>query len=274
MLSYQHHYHAGNHADVLKHWILVECIRHLKKKDKPFDYIDTHAGAGMYDLDSSAAQKTLEFQQGVGKLDIQHLAGFEHYSALIEDDLAMAQYPGSPMLVKRMMRPGDHAWLYDMHPQTVVELKQHCEQRRVSYVKQEDGFKGLLSLLPVKSKRAVVLIDPSYEIKSDYQRVVEVMSQAYFKAGNSMLLLWYPVVDRSLINRLEGELIISGMRNIQLFEMAVRDDSESGMTASGMVLVNPPWTLADEFKRVMPTVSEALSQDGVSRTRFVQLVAE
>ncbi|MGB0734322.1 MAG: 23S rRNA (adenine(2030)-N(6))-methyltransferase RlmJ, partial [Pontibacterium sp.] len=164
MLSYQHHFHAGNHGDVIKHWLLIECLTYLQQKDKPFDYIDTHAGAGLYDLTSSKATKTQESHAGVLRLDWSSLPALTNYHDAIHDDLAQVKYPGSPLLVKRTLRQGDKAWLFEMHPQTIVELRQHCAEKRLSYVQEEDGFQGLLRLLPNKSRRALVLIDPSYEI--------------------------------------------------------------------------------------------------------------
>lgn len=274
MLSYQHHYHAGNHADVIKHWILVECITYFQLKDKPFDYIDTHAGAGLYDLQSKEALKTGESINGILKLEQLNLPGLENYQEVIRPFLVHDQYPGSPLITKQMLRYGDHAWLYEMHPQTIVELKEHCEQRKVCYVKFEDGFKGLTTVLPTQSKRAMVLIDPSYEIKSDYLKVVEVIVKAHKKAPNTTFMLWYPVVKREQINELEQNFKQSGMKNIQLFEMGVADDEEKGMTASGMIIVNPPWTLAKKYNEVMPEVSKTLSDDNVKRCRFEQLVEE
>lgn len=274
MLSYQHHYHAGNHADVLKHWLLIECINHLQRKAKPFDYIDTHAGAGRYRLDSDAALKTGESKDGVLKLEWSSLPGLDAYHQMVGEDLEAGYYPGSPMLVKRLLRPGDHAWLFELHPQTLKELSHHCAERRVSYVRQEDGFKALSALLPTSSRRALVLIDPSYEIKSDYQRVVEVMVKSYQKMPQLMLLLWYPIVDRQQIDQLERAIEKSPLRNVQLFEMAVEADNHSGMTGSGMIAINPPWTLAERFEKSMPAVSLQLSKDRQARTRFRQLCAE
>ena len=274
MLSYQHHYHAGNHADVLKHWLLLACVRHMQKKDRPFDYIDTHAGAGLYRLDSAMARKTGESDEGVLKLDWPQLQGLEDYHGQIADDLRCQRYPGSPLLVKRLLRPGDKAWFYEMHLQTIAELRQHCEHRRHCHVRQEDGFKGLPALLPPASCRALVLIDPAYEIKSDYQTVVKVMEAAYLKMPQAMLLLWYPVVDTHQVRQMEKRVANSKMRNVHLFEMGVADPGEPGMTASGIVVVNPPWTLADEFIRTMPGVSAHLAQDRKARWRHQLLAAE
>ncbi|WP_067518414.1 23S rRNA (adenine(2030)-N(6))-methyltransferase RlmJ [Endozoicomonas ascidiicola] len=274
MLSYQHHYHAGNHADVLKHWTLLACVRHMQKKDKPFDYIDTHAGAGFYRLDSAMAKKTNEADEGVLKINWKKQPGLKDYHGQIAADIKARSYPGSPLLVKRLLRPGDKAWLFEMHPKTLRELKNHCEHRRLCHVRQEDGFQGLLSLLPVASRRALVLIDPSYEIKSDYQTVVTVMKKAWQKMPQATMLLWYPVVDAGQIQQMEKAFAKSSMRNVHLMEMGIEDSEQPGMTASGMIVVNPPWTLADEFNATMPAVSEMLSKDKKSRYRYQVLVAE
>ncbi len=274
MLSYQHHYHAGNHADVLKHWLLLECVRHLQRKDKPFDYIDTHAGAGLYDLNSDQARKTGEALQGVQKIDWSKLPELVDYQASIANDLAQQRYPGSSLLVTRALRTGDRGWLYEMHPRTVKELELHCARRKSCFVRQDDGFKGVLSLLPNPSRRALVLIDPSYEVKQDYQTVVEVADACIKKMPQTMLLIWYPVVDRSRITTLEKHIGRTAMRNVHLFEMGVADDSCDGMTASGLIAVNPPWTLADRFAQLAPALSAQLADDGKSRWRHQELVPE
>jgi len=274
MLSYQHQYHAGNHADVLKHWVLIQTIRHLQKKEKPFDYIDTHAGNGLYRLDSAEAEKTGEAKAGILKLVDCGLPGLEDYLRQLSADIHKNQYPGSPLLASRLLRPGDHAWLFELHPQAFSSLQQSCRRKGSSFFEQADGFAGLLRLLPNKCRRALVLLDPSYEVKSDYRTVVEVMTKAWKKMPQTVLLLWYPVVDRHQIDLLENSLVKSGMRHVQLLELGIADDEQTGMTASGMILVNPPWTLSAEFDQVMPAVSALLAQDGKSRTRNLELVAE
>ncbi len=274
MLSYQHHYHAGNHADVLKHWLLIECIRYLQKKDKPFDYIDTHAGAGLYSLSSKEALKTGESQQGILKLALDKIDGCEAYHDLINQDLRQGKYPGSPLLVLRLLREHDRAWLFELHPQTVKELELHCARKKKSFVHYEDGLKGVSRLLPTQSKRALVLIDPSYEIKSDFQDVINVMSDVIKKMSQTMILCWYPVVDRERINQFKEEIKASALRNVCAFEMGVGADEERGMTASGMIVVNPPWVLRGKFEAVMPMVAQELSLDGQVRCHAEQLIAE
>ena len=273
MLSYQHQYHAGNHADVLKHWVLLQAIRHLQKKDKAFDYIDTHAGNGLYRLNSAEAEKTGEAKVGVLKLIDGGITGIDDYLQQIAADIDQNCYPGSALLATRLLRPGDHGWLFELHPRSFSALKKYCEGKG-RFIEQTNGLAGLLRLLPNKSHRALVLIDPSYEVKSDYQKVVEVMSAAYRKMPQTVMLLWYPVVNRQQIDRLEKQLINSGMRHIQLFEMGVADDEKPGMTASGMIVVNPPWTLKTEFEAIFASVSACLARDHGSRIRSLTLVAE
>lgn len=274
MLSYLHDFHAGNHADVLKHWLLLECVQYLQEKNTPFDYIDTHAGAGLYHLKSARAQLTKEAEQGVLKINRKSFPELAMYFSAVEHHLAKNQYAGSPLLVKRMLREHDKAWLFELHPKAFQSLKMHCEQKRRCHMRQQEGLQGLLSLLPVKSGRALVLIDPSYEIKTDYQAVVETLIKAFKKMPQAVLLLWYPVVNRATNTHMEKQIKKSALKNVQLFEMGVADDAVQGMSASGLIMVNAPWTLAARFKNSAEKLSIALSQDGKSRWRFEQLVGE
>nr|WP_281388635.1 23S rRNA (adenine(2030)-N(6))-methyltransferase RlmJ [Litorivivens lipolytica] len=252
----------------------MECVAHLQKKDKPFDYIDTHAGAGLYRLDSDAARKTGEAVKGVLKLDWDAMPELSLLQDNLRDDLKNQRYPGSPLLVSRLLRPGDKAWLCDLHPSTLRELEQHCGQRKGNYVRKEDGFKALPGLLPTASRRALVLIDPSYEVKSDYQTVVKVATSALHKMAQTQVLIWYPVVDRERINQLEKDVKRAGLRNSHLFEIGVADDDKPGMTSSGLIAVNPSWTAPERFKTLAPKLSSTLTEDGKARWRYQVLVPE
>ncbi|GAB2197399.1 23S rRNA (adenine(2030)-N(6))-methyltransferase RlmJ [Sessilibacter sp. MAH4] len=274
MLSYQHAFHAGNHADVLKHWCLLETLLYLQKKDKPFDYIDTHAGDGLYSLKSQAALKTGEASAGVLKLIDNQPEVLKNYLDVVLSYIAQHKYPGSPKLVQQHLRSGDHAWFFEMHPQAITNLQKKLASKTGCFVKTEDGFKGLLSLLPNKNKRALVLMDPSYEIKADYRTVVETVEKAYKKMPQTVFLLWYPVVDREQITQFEKHIKKTVLKNVHLFEMGVADDANKGMTASGMIVVNPPWTLPEQFKSGFGEVSQRLSEDGIARTRYELLIAE
>lgn len=274
MLSYQHHYHAGNHADVLKHWLLLECVNHLQNKDKPFEYIDTHAGAGLYSFKDSKAQKTQEYLTGISKLvDAPVIAEMQDYLEAVTPYLTRKKYPGSPLIVSDKLRSTDRSWLYELHPQTLLELEKNQRGRKIR-VHEQDGFKGLLGLLPVHSRRALVLVDPSYEIKSDYQTVVDVMEKSLRKMAQTLFMIWYPVVDRSRIDFMEKRLKKSGLKNIWLYEMGIEAEENKGMTASGMIICNPPWTLQERANKVLPWLSSTLSIDGETRYRVECLCAE
>lgn len=274
MLSYQHHYHAGNHADVLKHWVLLDGARHLLRKDKAFDYIDTHAGAGMYTLDHMMALKTRESEDGVQRLLAEPVAGMEDYIDQVSPMVAAGRYPGSPALMQALLRVSDTAWLFELHPQTCPELTVHCGKRRRTHIRQEDGYAALPGLLPTPSRRALVLMDPSYEIKSDYQTVVAVMAKAYRRMPQAMLMLWYPIIERARVDQLMRDIKRSGMADAYRFEIGVQTDETAGMSGSGMVVVNPPWTLADQARAVLPALSSVLSRDGQSRSIIERLTAE
>jgi len=275
MLSYQHEYHAGNHADVLKHWLLVECLLYLQEKDNPFDYIDTHAGSGSYQLDSKLALKNAEFMGGIERLLEQPVAGMENYLDRIQTSVKARRYPGSPALVNELLRPDDRSWLFELHPQTFTKLHRQCQRKGRTQVRKQDGFQGLLGLLPVASRRALVLIDPAYEVKDDYDTVIKVLTQAWKKMPQAIFLLWYPVIDMQRVSKLEQALRASIIRDVHLIELGVREPAmNTGMTGSGMIVVNPPWTLQARVDAILPVLSETLSEDGSSRCRRLCLVPE
>ena len=272
MLSYQHDYHAGNHADVLKHWLLVECVRHLQLKPAGFEYIDTHAGSGWYRLDSSPALKTGESSAGIERLLASPVAGMEDYLARVRGPVATRRYPGSPALVNELLRPQDRSWLFEMHPRAFAELERNCARRKQCFVRQTDGYAGLLGLLPVATRRALVLIDPSYELKSDYSQTVKLLQAACQKMPQATYLLWYPIVDMARVEKLERDLARAGLPDLHQFEFGVREHAaESGMSGSGVMLVNPPWTLRAKADVILPQLAAALAEDGIARFRSDRL---
>lgn len=284
MLSYRHSFHAGNHADVLKHVVQIEILKHLAKKDKAFDYIDTHAGAGVYRLDSAHAQKNPEYLDGVARvmhLNWPELASYQEVVRIFNDSDSehLQDYPGSPIITEHFLRQGDKSWLFELHPSDFDLLDAAFEGERHAKVQNSDGLAGLKAVLPPKSKRALVLIDPSYEIKDDYDAVVNALKAAHKKFPTGTYAIWYPVVDRQRIGRMERFLMKSGIRSIQQFELSVEHDSEGyGMTGSGMIVVNPPWTLMATMQALLPKLASVLSQDESLRSeplyRCHELVAE
>lgn len=268
MLSYQHDYHAGNHADVLKHWLLVECVRHLQQKPAAFEYIDTHAGSGWYRLDSPMARKTRECDSGILRLLQQPIPAMEDYLKIARDPVATQQYPGSAALVNELLRPQDRSWLFELHPQAFAELERNCARRKQSYVRRVDGYEGLLGLLPVAARRALVLIDPSYEIKSDYRNTIKLLEAACRKMPQAIYMLWYPLVDAERVQGLERGLAKAALPNLCQLELSVREHfPDEGMSGSGVMLINPPYTLKAKVDAVLPQLSALLADDGVSRFR-------
>ena len=265
MLSYRHSFHAGNFADVIKHVVIVEILEYLTQKDKAFEYIDTHAGAGLFSLESEHATKLQEYTNGIGKLKAQDWPELERYFEIISsfnETGSLAYYPGSPMLARHFLRARDRAWLFELHPADFDLLMNNIGRDRQIRVKQEDGFKGLLSLLPPLSRRGLVLIDPPYEVKTDYRQVVNTVILAHKKFSTGTYAIWYPVVDRTRIDQLEKNFVTSGIKNIQRFELAIAPDSHaSGMTSSGMIVINPPWTLMNKMSQLLPKLVKMLTDD-------------
>ena len=262
MLSYRHSFHAGNFADVIKHIVLIQVLESLLKKDKPFEYIDTHAGAGLFDLRSGHAEKLEEYVNGIGKLnseDWPELASYFEVIKAYNDTGSLNYYPGSPLIALHFLRPQDRAWLYELHPEDIELLRNNIGNNRRVKIMCEDGLKGLLSLLPPTARRGLVLIDPSYEVKSEYEQVFTTVSKACKKFSTGIYAIWYPVVDRSRIHKMEQSFIGSGIKDIQRFELGLSPDtSERGMTASGMIIINPPWGLFEKMSQVLPKLVQTL----------------
>lgn len=280
MLSYRHSFHAGNFADVLKHIILIQSLEYLRKKDKPFCCIDTHAGPGKYELDGDYALKNREFESGISKLwlrdDLPDCVA--HYVSLIKrfnSPDSLTRYPGSPLITKQLLRDKDRLCLFELHSTEIKLLSALAvKDKRISVV-HADGLSSCLNLLPPFERRGLVLIDPSYEIKSDYQQVVKTLITMHKRFATGTYALWYPVIERRRNQKLELALTASGIKNIQLFELSLRADSnEHGMTATGMIVINPPWTLLTEMQQVLPYLATVLGHEDEGSYRIQTLAEE
>jgi 23S rRNA (adenine2030-N6)-methyltransferase len=269
LLSYRHAFHAGNFADVLKHLTLANTLHYATRKDTPVFYLDTHAGAGAYRLGSDAAHKTGEAAAGIRKLDFALLlkeAGAEGKTALqiyfdvINPFMQRGQYPGSPVIAANMLRRHDHLHLCELHSTDYRALLDLCENdKRIRY-EQEDGYSRIAALLPPVQKRAVVLIDPSFELREDYARSVKAVAAIYQRMPTAQVLLWYPVVLRANIEWMIGSLTKAGIRDLWQVELGVGADTDThGMTSSGLFLVNPPWTLATQLQEALPLLQAQLA---------------
>jgi 23S rRNA (adenine2030-N6)-methyltransferase len=272
LFSYRHAFHAGNHADVLKHSIFVHILDHYNRKDSPYWVIDTHAGAGLYDLRSDWALKNGEFVDGLDRL----LSG-EPTPPLIERYLEEVQhfnpdgaanfYPGSPWLALRALRPQDRLRLFEMHPSEVDILRRNLDRQgrsatRQTTIYETDGFEGLKSQLPPSPRRAIIIIDPSYEDKHDYRRTLQAVNDGLKRFATGCFAIWYPLVQRREAHELARSLERLKTPWVHA-SLAVRKPVREGfgLHGSGMFVINPPWTLHAELTRALPWLREKLKQD-------------
>ena len=288
MLSYRHAFHAGNFADVLKHSVLTLVLEYMTRKDKGFTYIDSHSGAGMYQLADEYAQKTGEYKDGIEKIinadDLPEALEFYHrlilsLNSLSQNSLSMnpadlSLYPGSPGIAKEILRRQDSAHLFELHSTDHVLLTEFCQRWRKVFVKQSDGYQGVLSLIPPPSRRGVVLIDPPYELKEDYQKAVKTIIKAYGKFSTGTYILWYPVVKRSFVDGMKSNFINSEVKNLLQVELCLQTDTEEyGMTGTGLFIVNPPWQLKSQLESILPYLQEKLGNNETSYS-LDQLIEE
>jgi len=282
MLSYRHAFHAGNFADVLKHSVLSLVLEYMTRKDKGFCYIDSHSGAGMYQLADEYAQKTGEYKDGIAKIinDDNAPDALEPYLSLINslnlnpNDGELEVYPGSPGIAKAFVRRQDSSHLFELHPTDIQHLEDFCQRWRKVFVKQSDGYKGVLGLLPPPSRRGVVLIDPPFELKEDYQKAVKTIVKAYDKFSTGTYILWYPVVKRHFIDQMQQDFTSSEVKNLLQVEFCLEDDTEEyGMTGTGLFIVNPPWQLSQQLEEILPYMKTKLGTTKSSYT-LNQLITE
>lgn len=272
MFSYRHAFHAGNHADVLKHAILVHILDHFNLKDNPYWVIDTHAGAGIYDLTSEWAEKNGEFIDGLDRL-----LGSDEKPALITRYLEEVQhfnpdgvanyYPGSPWLALRALRDKDRLRLFEMHPSEIEVLKHNLAQQdkqamRQTAVYETDGFSDLKALLPPPTRRGIVLIDPSYEDKHDYRKVMQTLEEGLKRFATGCYAVWYPLVQRR-----EAQEMARALERLKVqwthATLTVCKPAKTGfgLHGSGMFVINPPYTLYGQLKLALPWLTKVLAQD-------------
>jgi 23S rRNA (adenine2030-N6)-methyltransferase len=279
LLSYRHAFHAGNFADVLKHSVLSLVLDYMLNKEKGFSYVDTHAGAGMYRLTDATAQKTGEYLDGIAKLwqrsDLPE--DLTQYMELIHElnpNKKLDIYPGSPSVAQNFLRRQDASFLYDLHPTDYGLLSELFETKRKVQVYKTDGYKSLKGQLPPATRRGVVLIDPPYEMKTDYYDAVAAIIKGYRAFSSGVYILWYPVVHRHYIDQMQQQFCDSNVRNVMQLELQMAPDNEEyGMTGTGLFIVNPPWTLTRQTEAILPYLTEHLG-DGDSSYLVRQLIEE
>lgn len=270
MLSYRHAFHAGNHADVLKHYVLNLVLDYFNQKPAPYTYIDTHAGAGLYCLKEAFAQKNGEFENGIARLmDAKNLPEslreFVTYIQSLNTEKSLEFYPGSPKIAAHFLRADDKMRLFELHPTDYQLLLENFGDNKSRQTKafMQNGFDGIKACLPPPSRRAVVLIDPPYEIKDDYAFVVDCIRDSLKRFATGTYLIWYPLLQRPEPAQMCAALQKLNPQNWLKIELNVQAPSENGygMHGSGMFIINPPYILPARLNESMPVLSELLSLD-------------
>ena len=277
MLSYRHSFHAGNHGDVLKHICQLLLLNKLKSKDKGFVYMDTHSGAGIYKLDSEQANKTNEYQQGIARLVAHqgHDPAILAYQALCADYLAQDRYPGSPEIARKLMRDQDKLALMELHNDEIHNLKRNMltgNQRDSNIgVHHRDGYEGLIAMTPPNPARGMVLIDPSYEVASEYQQVVDTVVKAHKRWAGGIYAIWYPLLAKredsqyggtkaGLSENMLATLAKQDFKNLLQIELCVDAEQQGGMYGTGMAIINAPWQLDEQIAGCLEELTPLLAR--------------
>ena len=280
MLSYRHIYHAGNFADVFKHALLTQLVIALSSKDKPYAYIETHAGIGRYDLTHPWAQKAREYENGIGRLwaatDMPaSIAPYIDAVRAENPDGRLRYYPGSPLIAKRFLRATDRMVLSELNKVDFEELARvFAGQRRVS-LQLMDGYQALTAHVPPPEKRGLVLIDSSFDRARELDRVVKALKAAHARWSAGVYAIWYPLLEPAPMRDFAAAVQRSGIRKILRTEIEVRERDESTVIPGcGMLFVNPPWHFDDEAKEIVTWLARVLAVDGRGRSRVDWLVPE
>ncbi|PHP68418.1 23S rRNA (adenine(2030)-N(6))-methyltransferase RlmJ [Zhengella mangrovi] len=282
-MNYRHIYHAGNFADVLKHAVLARIVEYLKGKDKAFRVIDTHAGTGLYDLASEEAQKTGEWQGGIGRIldadlpaDAKDL--LEPLLAAVRavnPDGGIRRYPGSPLLVRSLLRKQDRLTAIELHPRDAEALRARFAGDYQVRVIELDGWLAPGAQLPPKEKRGLVLIDPPFEKEGEFSRLADALVTGHRRWPGGTFALWYPVKDRKAVAAFRAALKATGIPKILDITLAIRPPSpDQRLDGTGMIVVNPPYTLEREMAVLLPVIGARMAEDGVARTGIEVLAGE
>ena len=275
-MNYRHGFHAGNFADILKHVMLMRILTHLNAKDKPYRIIDTHAGAGRYDLSSDEALRTHEWRDGVARLDQSLLApAVEELLAPWRKAVAAARtlygadaYPGSPWLCRQAMRADDRLIAAELHENTHRKLVQAIGSDSRCKALAIDGWVALGANVPPKERRGLVLIDPPFEEKDEFATLAGAFVAAWRKWPTGTYALWYPIKDRRAVDGLVSAISDAGIGRLLRLEIDVdRPEAAGGLGATGLLVVNPPWLLAQEAEILLPALCERLAQGPRPRYR-------
>lgn len=282
-MNYRHAYHAGNFADVVKHAVLARLVEYLKQKDKAFRVIDTHAGVGRYDLASVEAGKTGEWHGGIGRLteatlEPQAAALLQPYLEAVRaqnPDGGLEHYPGSPLIVRHLLRNQDRLTAIELHPEDAARLKSVFAGDFQVRVIELDGWLALGAQLPPKEKRGLVLIDPPFEEEGEFSRLVEGLRKAHRRWPGGIYALWYPIKDRKAVTAFRAALRETAIPKLLDIAFEIRPAAdEPSLDGSGLVVVNPPYTLESELRLLLPALHKVLAVRQPSRWTLEWLAGE
>lgn len=263
-MNYRHAFHAGNFADVVKHLALVSALTHLKKKEKPFVVIDTHGGRGVYDLTSREAKRTAEHESGISRLSKlkEEEGALGAYLQLVRGD----HYPGSPLIAAKLLRPQDRLVAVEKHKEEFAELHDVLRPFERARVVEGDGYEKLIALLPPPERRGLVLIDPPYEDDKEFQRVAQVLAQAYRRFATGIYMLWFPIKSKPAADAFCGEIANTGIEKLLRVDIetkappkAGKEDDKIRLTTAGLLIVNPPFGLDADMREAAKVIAPALT---------------
>ncbi len=279
MLSYRHLFHAGSFADVFKHVLLTRLLLALNEKDKPYFYLDTHAGIGRYDLSHPWAQKGREFESGITKLleRTDAPAAMKPYLDIVRGenpDGHLRHYPGSPLIARRLIRPIDRIALTELNKTDCAELQAVFARDRRVTVQLSDGYQALKAHLPPKERRGLVLIDSSFDRAREFARLAQALHEAHTRWATGTYAIWYPMMGAGVIRGFERAIEDAGIRKVLQFELSILPEDASTMPGSGMIIVNPPWKFDTEMRTLLRWIWSVLNVKAAGGVKVHWLVRE
>ena len=281
-MNYRHAFHAGNHADVLKHCVLALCLNYLNRKDKAWRYIDTHAGIGLYDLTSSEAQRSPEWRDGIARLwdkplsdEVEELLRpYRHSVQVTNDGDELQTYPGSPAVARAIARKQDRLTLVELHPADSETLATHYAGDHQVKCIELDGWLALGSFVPPKERRGLCLVDPPFEQPGEFDRLVSGLAKAHARWREGIYLLWYPIKDVKSVDTFYNALRDwRGAPTLQI-SLNVRPAKGETFDGSGLICVNPPYMLHNQLETVLPALTKRLAQDSGASFELSWLTSE
>lgn len=281
-MNYRHAFHAGNPADVMKHAVLARILAYLGKKDAPYRVLDTHAGAGLYDLDGANAQRTLEADAGIETVLAAELP--EKAAELLAPYLGAVRalraegrrlYPGSPALALALSRPQDRFLFCELHKEERAKLEKRVGADGRARILAQDGWQAIAAHLPPRERRGLVLVDPPFEEPGEFHRLVEGLKAAHARFATGIVMLWYPIKDLRAVDAFRREVAQLGLPKTLRIEVDFAEvRSLDTLSGSGLIVVNPPFTLADEARTMLTAIGPLMARDGKGRVRVSWLTAE